>query len=228
MDIRITPASPDDVQQLVKIHTAAFASDRFSQLMLLNRGPHAHEALMLRSIEEWAANPAAKLYRAVDAQGQVVGWSCWIINEAKEVAPSASTETSATDAKEPDPVETQPPPQDPARVLGGLMFKDRVRFEDEYLRGRRHVVLQGLATDPRYQRRGVGSRLVAHGLEELDTLGLDCWIHASPASYGVYEKAGFREVGKSEFDLDEFAPPGGGWGRYVFRHMIRYARTKGE
>jgi hypothetical protein len=41
----------------------------------------------------------------------------------------------------------------------------------------------------------------------------------------LYEKAGFREVGRKEFDLADFVGRGAGkgWGIYVFRYMVREA-----
>ncbi|KAK2062008.1 hypothetical protein LY76DRAFT_589863 [Colletotrichum caudatum] len=103
-------------------------------------------------------------------------------------------------------------------------------WEGRHLCGKKCVVLQALATDPRDQRRGVATELVRHGLEEVvDPQGLPCWVHASPASRNVYVKAGFEEAGRSDYDLDEWAPGGKGgnrgWGRYTFRYMLRPAKN---
>ncbi|KAK1976942.1 acyl-CoA N-acyltransferase [Colletotrichum cereale] len=206
--VSLSAVQADDVPALLRVHTAAFGTDQFSNLMLLNRDENAHE-VMGRSIRRWMSDPAAKLTRALDADGRLVGWSCWIVKTGyeEETAPARGPET------------------DTGAVLGGLMFKDMTSWEDRHLSGKRYVVLQALATDPRCQRQGIATKLVQHGLEEVDSQGLPCWIHASPTSHQLYVKAGFEEVGKSDYDLDEWAPGGKGgyrgWGRYTFRYMLR-------
>jgi hypothetical protein len=49
--IFLVHVTSNDVPALVKVHTAAFKSDQFSNLMLLNRDENAHQTLMHRSIE---------------------------------------------------------------------------------------------------------------------------------------------------------------------------------
>ncbi|KAF9875684.1 putative acetyltransferase [Colletotrichum karsti] len=240
LDVSIVPVTLDDVPALLRVHTAAFKTDQFSNLMLLGRDENAHANLMRDAIQEWIADPTAKLMQAVDTDGRVLGWSCWILKEAtpteSEAEDPAATLVSDTSDSKPAPdtpaEETREKPKDPARVLGGLMYKDRVSMEDNHLKGKTYMVLQGLATDPLYQRRGIATKLIEKGLEGIDADGLPCWIHASPSSYTVYERAGFQEVGRNDYDLDEWAPGGKGgnrgWGRYTFRHMIRKAKHVGK
>ncbi|KAK2044757.1 acyl-CoA N-acyltransferase [Colletotrichum somersetense] len=250
--VSLSPVQPDDVPDLLRVHTAAFKTDQFSNLMLLNRDEDAHQEVMGRSIRRWMSDPAARLTRALDADGRLVGWSCWIVKTEYEEEPAPVREppppATTTDAARAGgraagagqadkhdggsaPTEAaQKEQEDPARALGGLMFRDMTSWEDTHLCGKKYVVLQALATDPRHQRRGVATELVRHGLEEVvDPQGLPCWIHASPASHNMYVKAGFEEVGRSDYDLDEWAPGGKGgnrgWGRYTFRYMLRPAKN---
>ncbi|KAF4833380.1 hypothetical protein CGCTS75_v003980 [Colletotrichum tropicale] len=226
---------PDDVDYLVRVHTAAFKTDQFSNLMLLGREDNAHQKLMRKAIEGWVTAPEASLMKAIDSSGRVLGWACWIVKDATggdkvAVAKAESKGGSSVDKAE-GPEESavekeqEPAKEDLARTLGGLMYKERVALEEKYMKGKRYAVLQGLATDPAYQRRGIATKLIQAGLEEIDNEGLACWIHASPSSYGVYAKVGFVEVGRNEYDLDEWAPGGrqddNRWGRYIFRHMLR-------
>lgn len=235
VDFTLHYVAPDDVDDLVRVHTAAFKTDQFSNLMLLGRADDAHEKLMRKAIEGWVTAPEASLMKAIDSSGRALGWACWIVKDAtggdrvavakaeskggSSVDKAEGVETSAVEKKE------EPPKEDPARALGGLMYKERVTMEERYMKGKRYAVLQGLATDPAYQRRGIATKLIQAGLDEIDLEGLACWIHASPSSYGVYAKVGFEEVGKNEYDLDEWAPGGrqgdNRWGRYIFRHMLR-------
>ncbi|WQF88206.1 Putative GNAT domain, acyl-CoA N-acyltransferase [Colletotrichum destructivum] len=241
LSVSLSPITADDVLALLELHSAAFKTDQFSNLMLLNRDANAHQALMDKSIRLWMSDPEAKLTKAVSADGHVVGWSCWTVKtrypekSTPTRNPEPETRTDTTAARRQDQVEADTPaerkhqdqnaPRDPTRVLGGLMHRDMTSWEDKHLRGKRYMVLQALATEPRYQRQGIATRLIRHGLEEADSQDLPCWVHASPTSYKLYAKAGFEEVGRSSYDLDEWAPGGKdgnqGWGVYTFRYMFR-------
>ena len=252
--ISIVPVSTTDVSSLVRVHTAAFKLDLFSILMVANREENAHQNHMRKSIEFWMSDPDSQLVQAVDADGEIVGWSCWVLKGADKTVPAAaksssspkptldvvpSTSVKAQEAAEGGPtagpeasaMPQAPEPktsQDTSRVLGGRMYEDMVQWEAEHTKGREYLVLQALATDPRFQRRGIGTKLLQWGIDKADAGDLPCWTHASPASYTLYERVGFQEVGKSDYDLDEYAPGGRGgnrgWGRYTFRYMLRPSR----
>lgn len=219
----LTEATIEDVPDLIRVHTAAYRSDLFSNLMLLNRSDEMHQALMQNSIEHWLAEPQAHIIKAAGADGQIVGWACWVLKERPIAAGKADKPTEETGAVPPDA-------PDQASVLGGLMSKEKARREDEHMAGTRYLALQGLATDPRFQGRGVGTRLIRWGTARASAEGhLPCWTHASPAACGLYAKNGFEEVGKSDYNLSEWAPGGKdggrGWGVYSFRHMMRPPST---
>ncbi|KAI8276650.1 hypothetical protein K4K59_009698 [Colletotrichum sp. SAR11_240] len=127
IDFTIHYVSPDDVDDLVRVHTAAFKTDQFSNLMLLGREDNAHQKLMRKAIEGWVTAPEASLMKAIDssavAQAESKGGSS--VDKAEGV------ETSAVEKKE------EPPKEDPARALGGLMYKERVAMEERYMKGKR-------------------------------------------------------------------------------------------
>ncbi|KAH8599123.1 hypothetical protein B0O99DRAFT_613068 [Bisporella sp. PMI_857] len=255
--VSLVAAIPDDVPTLVKIQAAAFKPDQFSNLMILGRDEGVLEGLLKKSVDLWMLDPKAELFKAVDTFGAIIGWSCWILKgedtDQKHAYGSSSELKANTDqkssseerqnnsrkgdepkkqlmiseGKEPSQQDVKKPTL--AQVLGGLMFKDLVRNETEHMKGGKYLVLQALFTDPKCQGRGVGSKLVQQGVERADAGKLPCWIHASPAGYGVYTLAGFQEVGKFDMDLDEYAPGrrgvNRGWGRYTFRYMVRQPKS---
>jgi len=57
--------------------------------------------------------------------------------------------------------------------------------------------------------------LMKEGLEEVDRLGLQCVLGASPEGEGLYKKFGFEEVKVMELKLWEYE---GGEGMGVARH----------
>lgn len=222
LKISLLPVDLGDIPQLVKIHQAAFESDRFSNLMLLGRDPDAFRSLLLKSIETWMADPNAQLIKAVAEDGDIVGYACWVTEDAPEVKQPATKPDSG-----PDTVDEQRKllPQD----LGRLMRKDLVARKRELMGNERHMVLQALITDPQWQKMCVGARLVQWGTSKADVEGLSCWAHASPSGYGVYLRAGFEELGMSEYDLDQYLleneQGNSKWGVYTFRYMIRRYET---
>lgn len=238
----LAPATVDDTKALVDVHAAAFRADLFSALMLLGRPDDAHHALMRKTLEVWFADPQARLTKAVDADGHIVAWACWILRdndstatevsqEAKEkkttesppeAAAAATTAATTTPAA---PATSSAPNDDPTRPLRVLMREDMLRREAAHMPRGKCLVLQGLATHPRLQGRGIGSQLVREGTERADAEGLPCWAHASAAGHAVYARNGFREVARDEYPLATWAPGGEGgnrgWGTYTFRHMLR-------
>ncbi|EXF76159.1 acetyltransferase [Colletotrichum fioriniae PJ7] len=231
--VSICAVESSDIDDLVMIHTAAFKSDQFSNLMLLDREEGGHQNLMRKSIFHWLSSPSTtKLFKVVEGNGKILGWSCWVAKELQRKKPdeSKSSETPSDPNLSKEKARSdKDAPRDPARVLGGIMHKDMTSWESRYLEGSKYMVLQALATHPEYQGRGIGTKLIQHGLEEIDSQSLACWFHASPSSYRLYEKAGFQEVGKNEYDLAKWAPVGTrvdpGWRTYTFRYMLRSARS---
>ena len=54
--------------------------------------------------------------------------------------------------------------------------------------------LDGLAIDPAYQRRGIGSKLMEWGMERSKEEGIPITLDASSAGLRLYQKLGFREA----------------------------------
>jgi len=251
--VTLAPVTPDDVPQLTKLHAAAFKSDLFFNLMMLHRDEGAAAPLIQRGIEADMSNPNATLIKAMDENGDIVGWACWELKgdtkepgpdvaatpapapEAQPKSESVQTDTTAAKAEHVAGSEQQSSqseakkPEDSIRVLGGLQRRHRTTWEDTHLAGKKYLALEGLATHPRSQGRGVATKLVQWGINKADAESLSCYAHASPASHRLYDRAGFQELERDEYDLAEYAPGGKGgnrgWGVYTFRYMMRPAKN---
>lgn len=90
------------------------------------------------------------------------------------------------------------------------------------MKGKRHALMAVLAIHPDYQRVGTGNKLLEWGLAKCDEEGLDCWIDASKAGKGLYEKFGWKEVGGVDIDLGRWGGTKGGVDRVTC--MVRPPR----
>jgi ribosomal protein S18 acetylase RimI-like enzyme len=72
-----------------------------------------------------------------------------------------------------------------------------------------------IVVSPECQRQGIGNLLMQEGLKEVDRLGLQCVLGASPEGEGLYKKYGFEEVEVMELKLWEYE---GGEGMGIARH----------
>jgi GNAT superfamily N-acetyltransferase len=94
-------------------------------------------------------------------------------------------------------------------VLAGASPEPWLELQSHYMESRRqimgtrpHVVLQMLVTDPEHHKRGAGGMLVKWGCEELaDKKGLEILVGASTLGKILYERSGFVEVGKFDFEF---------------------------
>ena len=77
----------------------------------------------------------------------------------------------------------------------------------ESVKEKGYLYMAILGVDPNFQRMGVGNRLLEWGLEKADREGLECFIEASPAGKGLYEKLGWREVGFTDVELRRWGWP---------------------
>ncbi|KAH7097661.1 acyl-CoA N-acyltransferase [Auriculariales sp. MPI-PUGE-AT-0066] len=65
----------------------------------------------------------------------------------------------------------------------------------EVMKNRPHYHLQTLATCPAFQRRGVGSQLLAHLTNISNTSKIPIYLQGSPTGLHIYRKHGFVEQG---------------------------------
>ncbi|KAF3902508.1 hypothetical protein ABW21_db0204255 [Orbilia brochopaga] len=223
MGVSIQQAVESDIPELVQVHSKAFKADQFSNFMLSGKPPGAHEDMMERSLKFWFSDPTVWLVKAVNDDGAIVGWVCWLtktVEKAERKEEKGTSETKTTTATTTDTAASKPPPQavpdTPARVIGRQMRNDSMKWETDSMTENKYLILQGLVTDPDCQRRGIGSQLVKWGVDRADAEKLPCWCHASPAGNQLYRKAGFQEMGNDEYDLGDF-------GKYTFRYMVRQA-----
>ena len=174
----------------------------------------------------------AELERSDDGTDvETVGWAGWSLRALGDAEVEVSVQPPLLSLAM--ALDEQPSPGS----LGAFILTDERRWLFEWMARKRFLTLSLLATKPVHQGKGVGTTLLRWGCEWADKKALPCYLSATPAGVGIYRSAGWKEVGRLELELAEWAADGGrrrrlkgtaaemGWGRYVLRYMIRLPDT---
>lgn len=208
-------AGPGDLDAVVDLLTGVFLDDPLMSAIAA-AAPEPRAALgHLHRVElaahYLAADPAARADSRVDlavdaAGGAPLGVALWD-------APSS------TDVVGPLGPGNEPPPGLDLDLLGGaweLCLADAAQCE-AHRPAEPHWYLYMVAVAPAARGRGIGGRLLGHGLKRVDAEGLPAHLESTtPGSRRLYERFGFRQVA-------ELA----GSGLPVYWAMTRPARTGG-
>ena len=209
-------AGPGDLDAVVDLLTGVFLDDPLMSAIAA-AAPEPRAALgHLHRVElaahYLAADPAARADSRVDlavdaAGGDPLGVALWD-------APSS------TDVVGPLGPGNEPPPGLDLDLLGGaweLCLADAAQCE-AHRPAEPHWYLYMVAVAPAARGRGIGGRLLGHGLKRVDAEGLPAHLESTtPGSRRLYERFGFRQVA-------ELA----GSGLPVYWAMTRPARTGGH
>ena len=203
-------AGPDDLDAVVDLLTGVFLDDPLMSAIAA-AAPDPRAALGHLHRVELAADPAVRADSRVDlavdaASGEPLGVALWD-------APSS------TDVVGPLGPGSEPPPGLDLDLLGGaweLCLADAAQCE-AHRPAEPHWYLYMVAVAPAARGRGIGGRLLGHGLRRVDAEGLPAHLESTtPGSRRLYERFGFRQVA-------ELA----GSGLPVYWAMTRPARTGG-
>ncbi|WP_253274668.1 GNAT family N-acetyltransferase [Actinomyces sp. oral taxon 414] len=208
-------AGPDDLDAVVDLLTGVFLDDPLmSAIAAAAPDPRAalgHLHRVELAAHYLAADPAARADSRVDlavdaTSGEPLGVALWD-------APSS------TDVVGPLGPGSEPPPGLDLDLLGGaweLCLADAAQCE-AHRPAEPHWYLYMVAVTPAARGRGIGGRLLGHGLRRVDAEGLPAHLESTtPGSRRLYERFGFRQVA-------ELA----GSGLPVYWAMTRPTRTGG-
>lgn len=182
MRLTLRPGVPDDAPVLTDVYLSAFTHDLISQLVF-PRTPATHKwwTDMLR---EELSDPYAHFMCIVDEEAtpapQIIAFAKW---------------------NAPQPLSTQPQelpkwPEGADHEMGNLFFGELMNKRPENMGDRPHWYLELLATRLEYQGKGAGGKLIRWGLEKADAEDLETYLEGSPDGVPIYERFGFREVGR--------------------------------
>ncbi|KAK0125252.1 hypothetical protein ONS96_009106 [Cadophora gregata f. sp. sojae] len=254
---KITPAPPSSIPTLAHISHAAFKTDTHTQLKELCKpspkpqsGTSSHAASMASALSSWKSSSKGKIVvlQAVQEESEDANENREDTDENRKA--ESEVEGEGEHVEEETEV-AKPSPQILAleTLTDNTMSFWASHFSTPYPSSKppasssappqppSHLILIALTIHPLHQGQGLGAILINWGTRIADRHGVFCWVSSSDGGYPVFEKAGFREVGRLAVDLNEFAigvdgrrvpnPDSGkgkgGWGIYTWRWMKRDA-----
>ncbi|KAF1983835.1 acyl-CoA N-acyltransferase [Aulographum hederae CBS 113979] len=200
MSLEVSPISPSDLEATVGVWMAAFEEGIGAALM--NPSDPAvdfprHVSHLQKDLKEDKEN-ILRIFKCVDtATGEIAGIAEWHFYLREQ-----------TDEELDKHLERPKPGDDSYRECDEVIY-DWLKGERRKDMGNRaYIYLYILAIRPQYQRKGVGSALLEHGLQQVDEFGLESYLEASMQGKPLYERFGFRVVNEREFDMTVFGKEG--------------------
>lgn len=228
----ILPAAREDIPKLARIQASAVLPD----LMTIARRT-TREELESRMISALSSNfddPHVSMMKAVDADtGEITAMAVWSTrgyvltekggdgsvrqgNARSFLFPKSLPATAAVGESS----------QDDLDAIGKYIQEKFNEFVDSWIMPTKCFVLELLMTDPRFQRRGIGTALLAWGHKRADRDQVNLFLVATPIGHGLYRAVGWKEVSVPvRIDLQDWlaAAKSGdmGWGTYQYYFMMR-------
>ncbi|EPE28552.1 Acyl-CoA N-acyltransferases (Nat) [Glarea lozoyensis ATCC 20868] len=226
----LIPCTPHDLPLLAKIESTVFLHDPFAIVAFGPKKDTAENlALRTKGLLKTLKPQQGKRTKYVKAVlgGVVVGWSSWSFVDVGEGVVKGGAEGEGDGEGEGKGEEKE-------EDVGWGISANIEFLQDVFIKGdemmmkstdsKPYAKLNALVILPPYQRRGIGTLLLSEGLKEVDALGLQCVLGASPEGYGLYERYGFKEVGMMELKLWEYE---GGEGLGETRHGVMRRAPQG-
>ena len=223
----LLPAEPADISALAALQIAAYRFDLDTRLIVASDATFKEVAVSM--VQGQIVSPEYLIMKAVHPEnGDIMGWGSWkfvhypeIDAKVRQQAEAASTTNDPTGSESmPEQAES-----DPSSSLGSSNERCLRKVMNSWMGERQFLLLTMLVTEPRYQRRGVGSALVRWGNAKADADNVPSFLEGSPFAYKLYLKCGWKLVEKHDVDLREWTPYGKrydmGYGIYSHYYMIR-------
>ena len=213
MELVVLPlTSPSDIPRIAQIHLTAFLTNKFYRTVWYKGAtPAIIESQESRHRHFLTSDPTVRYAKVVECptsnsngeeitsvqEGSIVAFAKWHVY----------TTAAAVDTRQ-DAGDRSWPPDCNVRCVEDFWSKlQAVRHEWGPKLGP-HLMLDILATDPAYMRRGAGKMLMKFGTDIADELGLPCFLEGSPEGLGLYRACGFEVVDWIWLDLTKYQDGG--------------------
>ncbi|CAG8976265.1 hypothetical protein HYALB_00009440 [Hymenoscyphus albidus] len=214
MAFTIRAASPPDLHSIATLDIAAH-QPRSAILNMNLLPPEKMHALYVSRYSNLLLQPDSyRFLVAVTSQNET--------NQGGDIAGflvGARPKLGGSEQVEWSPESLENAPKDKIEWFSGLMKtmkEDKMKYYEKDM-----WELDSLATSPAYQKRGVGSLLLTHWLQEVDMAHGRLYVRSSRVGRGLYEKFGCVFKGEHSVDVSDQ-----GWMEPIVNtNMIRAAKS---
>lgn len=189
----LSPCIVADVPDMAAVYNAAFVSDGITVIAMPQTIPLAVKNVWLyERLRVAFEKPGVRHWKCVDEEtGKIVAWMRWEIPSSSTVNTDVETKGKTKGAegegegkkKVMKMSENQPILPEGANIpFWTSMFKSIDGMREKWAKPDMHVC-HFLITDPAYQGKGIGSKLLRHGLELTEAEGARAYIEATKAGH---------------------------------------------
>ncbi|KAH8808234.1 acyl-CoA N-acyltransferase [Xylogone sp. PMI_703] len=197
----LSPCTLDDIESMIHVYQAAFASNHFSNLTFppATVAPASKAAWLRKRFLKYFAQPEIRNFKLVeDSTGRLVAWTRWAFphvfsEQEKEERRREAEQKAALPSNERWPEGSN-------YEACELKFGGLDVYRQKYVDGENMYHIHFLATDPAYQRKGLGTVLLKHGLDLADAEGRKAYIEATEDGRPLYLKLGWKDLDRLVVD----------------------------
>ncbi|PMD48407.1 acyl-CoA N-acyltransferase [Hyaloscypha variabilis F] len=225
IEVTLSHADTTDLPALAEINRLAYMQETISMIAFKDWPAETNMFNFFQArIKARMETPNTLVFKALTGTGEIAGFVCWTLEPEKVV--DEATAKLGMGANGP---------------TGKALLQMQEIFNLEFImaaapemenmgnlvKGQKHYYLSAFVVTPKYQRKGIGSKLLRHCLEIADRDVLPAWLSAFPGSHSLYLRFGFEDVEHQDIDLNK-------WDHYRFRgfgiyrqyFMARQPKTK--
>ncbi|KAF4626415.1 hypothetical protein G7Y89_g11744 [Cudoniella acicularis] len=224
IEVDFVLADVSDLPSLAEIQLQAYNDESINRFAFTNWPDPANMLTFYKyMLKQRFASSSTRVFKAVESStGEILGFMCWTLERGDD------EEEKTKGNEEADPLKTMMQELPPCLKMDFLKAT-APEFEKlkNIMKGPRHYYISAFAVAPKFQGKGIGSRLLMHCLDIVDDEGLATWLTAVPGSHALYLRFGFEDRGFFDIDLNEW--DGGrckGFGAYRSYAMCRAPREE--
>jgi len=201
-----SPCTPADLDGITSVYLRAFADEELFT-MWMPKSIEARASWAKARFTKQVSMPEIHMFKMTEGspEGKIVAWARWAfphtLSREEEEKRKQDKEREERDIAEGKtsrwPVGAVVEPIEKYFDAVDVMRKKHADNSSMY-------VMQFLATDPAYQRRGLGKTLLKNVLDRVDAEGRKTHIEATQDGHPLYLKLGWKDIDHIQIDLTKW------------------------
>ncbi|KAG0650034.1 hypothetical protein D0Z07_3877 [Hyphodiscus hymeniophilus] len=213
----LSPCTLDDVEAMISVYMNAFKNDYFSSFTFpATISPEERYRWLRERFTGTFSKPDLRNFKIVETStGRMAAWARWgFPHEKNEVKGEGEGQDEKEEEKDFNKDEW---PVGANLEVCEVKFGGLHRKREKYCKKEDTYIVYLICTDPAFQRKGLASRLLQHGIDLADREGRQTYLEATKDGHPVYLKLGFTVIDVLTMDLSKW----GGKELGVSRMMMR-------